>query len=128
MLMKLTKNSCEKCARKTLMKLTTAVNFINIFRAHFSYKSAFCCQNISTEEHFPQKYINKIERTIDISTMRSVVNSCFVSFVLPSSGHILAIYYTLYGLCKIKPLDDRTYVTKNQLIFGFTPLLLSRHL
>ncbi len=44
--------------------------------------------------------------------MRSVVNSCFVTFALPPSGQILAIYYTLYGLCKIKPLDGRTYVTK----------------
>jgi len=45
--------------------------------------------------------------------MRSVVNSCFVTYVLPSSGQILAIYYTLYGLFKIIPLGDRTYVTKN---------------
>jgi len=40
--------------------------------------------------------------------MRSVVNSCLVAFVLPSSGLTLAIYYTLYGLCKIKPLDGGT--------------------
>jgi hypothetical protein len=44
--------------------------------------------------------------------MRSVVNSCFVTYVLPSSGQIFAIYYTLYGLCKIIPLDGGTYVTK----------------
>ncbi len=44
--------------------------------------------------------------------MRSVVNCCFVTFVLPSSGPTLAIYYTLYGLCQRKPLDGRTYATK----------------
>jgi len=60
--------------------------------------------------------------------MRSAVNSCFVTYILPSSGQILAIYYTLYGLCKIIPLDGGTYVTKKQLISGFTFLLLSRYL
>jgi len=55
--------------------------------------------------------------------MRSVVNSCFVAFVPPSSGLILAIYYTLYGLCQGKPLDGGAYATKKQLILGFTPLL-----
>ncbi len=54
--------------------------------------------------------------------MNSVVNSCFVAFFLPSSGLTLAIYFTLYGLCQIKPLDGGMYVTKKQLIFGFTPL------
>jgi len=53
--------------------------------------------------------------------MMSVVNSCLVTYVLTTSGQILAIYYTLYGLCKIKPLDGRTYVTKKQLISGLTP-------
>jgi len=47
--------------------------------------------------------------------MRSDVNSCFVAFVQPSSSQILSIYYTLYGLCKIKPLCN-----KKQLIFGLT--------
>jgi len=28
----------EKIAQKTLMKLTPAINFINILRSHFSYK------------------------------------------------------------------------------------------
>ncbi len=69
-----------------------------------------------------QRYINKNRVCyIYIQTMRSVVNSCFVAFVLPSSGLTLAIYYTLYGLCQMKPLDRRTYATKKQLIFGFTP-------
>jgi hypothetical protein len=44
--------------------------------------------------------------------MRSVVNSRFVAFVPPSSGLTLAIYYTLYGLCQMKPLDGSTYATK----------------
>jgi len=47
----LLKNSYEKCARKTLMKLTPGVNFINILQAHFLYESelssfslvTFCC-------------------------------------------------------------------------------------
>jgi len=60
--------------------------------------------------------------------MRSVVNSCFVAFVLSSSGLTLAIYYALYGLCQMKPLDGRTYETKKQLIFGFTPSRESRYL
>jgi len=42
--------------------------------------------------------------------MRSVVNSCFVTFILPSSGLTLAIYYTLCGLCQMKPLDGVMYV------------------
>jgi len=37
----LNKLSYEKRARITLMKLTTGVNFINIFCAPFSYKSVF---------------------------------------------------------------------------------------
>ncbi len=37
----------------------------------------------------------------------SLANSCFDAFVLPSSGQILAIYNTLYGLCKIKLLALR---------------------
>jgi len=49
------------------------------------------------------------------------LNCCFVTFVLPSSGQILTINYKLYGLCQIKPLDGGMYVTKKQLIFGFTP-------
>jgi len=44
--------------------------------------------------------------------MRLKINSCFVTFVPPSGGQILAIYNTLYGLCKINPLDGGTYVTK----------------
>jgi len=44
--------------------------------------------------------------------MRSVVNSCFVAVFPPSGGPILAIFYTLYGLCQIKPLDCGTYSTK----------------
>jgi len=55
--------------------------------------------------------------------MRSVVNSCFVTFVPPSIGLTSAIYYTLYGLCQRKPLDGGTYATKKQLIFGFALLL-----
>ncbi len=60
--------------------------------------------------------------------MRSVVNSCFVAFVLPSSGLILAIDNTLYALCQMKPLDGRTYATKNQLLYGFIPSHESRYL
>jgi len=44
--------------------------------------------------------------------MRSVVSSCFVAFVPPSSGLTLAIiYYTLYGLCQRKPLDGQVKAT-----------------
>ena len=53
--------------------------------------------------------------------MRSVVNSCFVTYVLPSNGQILAIYYTLYGLFKIIPLDGGTYVTKKTAKFWLHP-------
>jgi len=67
--------------------------------------------------------INKeIERAIDFYTLRQAINSCFVTFVPPSSGFVLAIYYTGYGLCQIKSLDGGTYATKKQLNFGFTPL------
>ena len=52
----------------------------------------------------------------------------FVSFVLPSSGIILTIYYTLYGLCKIRPLDGSTHATTNNTIFGLNFALLSRHI
>jgi len=39
-----------KAASRTLMKLTPVVNFINAFWACFSYKSAFCCQNVTREK------------------------------------------------------------------------------
>jgi len=45
--------------------------------------------------------------------MRLKINSSFVAFVPPPDGQILAIYYTLYGIYQIKPLDGGTYVTKN---------------
>jgi len=53
--------------------------------------------------------------------MRSVVNSCFVAFVPPSSGLTSAIYYTLYGLCQRKPLDGDTYATKKTANFRLHP-------
>jgi len=49
--------------------------------------------------------------------MRSVVNSCFVAFVLPSNGLTLAIYYT----CQMKPLDGETYGTKNSYFLASPP-------
>jgi len=39
-----------------------------------------------------------------------------VAFVLPCVDQILAIYYTLYGLFQIKPLNGGTYAAKKQLI------------
>ncbi len=57
--------------------------------------------------------------------MRSVVNSCFVAFVPPSSGLTSAIYYTLYGLCPRKPLDGGTYATKKTANFRLHPLPIS---
>ena len=44
--------------------------------------------------------------------MRLPISSCFVEYVLPSSGIILAIHYTLCGLCQIRPLDGMMYATK----------------
>ena len=46
----------------------------------------------------------------------------------PSSGMILAIYYTQYGLCQIRSLNGGTYATKKQLNFAFTPSRESRNL
>ena len=48
------------------------------------------------------------------------------AFVLPSSGIILVIYYTLYRLCQIRPLPGKTNETKINKIIGLP--LLSRHL
>ena len=45
--------------------------------------------------------------------MRLTIDSCFVAYILPSSGIILAIYYKLYGLCLIRTLDGRMFATKN---------------
>ena len=64
-----------------------------------------------------------MERAIDIYRMRLTIDSCFVKYVMPSSGIILAIYNTLYWVCQIIPLDARTYSTKNIKNFGFTVLL-----
>jgi len=38
----------------------------------------------------------------------------FATFVMLSGGQILAIFYTLYGLFQIRPLDVRTNATKNK--------------
>jgi hypothetical protein len=45
----------------------------------------------------------------------------FFAFVPPSSGITLAIYYTLYGLCQLRPLDGWTNATKMLLIFNLNP-------
>ena len=75
----------------------------------------------SNQQHIAVK--NTQREPIDIYAMRQAINSGFVAFILPSSGFILTIYYTLNGLCQIRSLDGGTYVTKKQLNFGFTPLL-----
>jgi hypothetical protein len=62
----------------------------------------------------------QIEEVIDIYAIRLVINSCFVAYILPSGVIFLAIHYTLYRLCQIKPKDGRTYATTKQLNFGFT--------
>jgi hypothetical protein len=41
-------------------------------------------------------------------------------------GKILAVYYTLYLLRHIRPLNKGTNVTKNKENFGLNPLLLSK--
>ena len=46
----------------------------------------------------------------------------FVTFVLPSSGIILAIYNTLYGLGQIGQMSERTNVWKNNGNFGLQTL------
>ena len=53
----------------------------------------------------------------------------FVTFVLPSSGVLLVIFYTIrYGFCQIRQLDVRTNAIKNSENVGLNPTLLSRHL
>jgi len=37
------------------------------------------------------------------------IDSVFLASVLPYSGIILTIYYTTYGLCKIRPQQGRMY-------------------
>jgi len=61
------------------------INLVSILPTY--YKSVFwsfymCLQ--STEIH------KQIEEAIDIFALRPAINSCFVAFVLPSSGQILA--------------------------------------
>jgi len=40
---------------------------------------------------------------------------------LSPGGQILALYYTIYGLCQIKPLAAWTSATKNEENFGLNP-------
>ena len=54
--------------------------------------------------------------------MRQAINSCFVTFVPPPSGFVMAIYYTLYGICQTRSQDSRTYVRKKIGKFWFHPL------
>jgi len=68
-----------------------------------------------------QRYIEKIERNIDIYSLGLKINNIFVAFVLPSSGIKLGIYHNLYGLCQLRPLDSRTNVTKMLLIISLNP-------
>ena len=69
----------------------------------------------------PQSCIELIESVIYIYAMRLIINSCYVAFVPPSNGIIWTIYSSLYGLCRIKPLDDWSYKTKQRKVFGFKP-------
>ena len=54
-------------------------------------------------------------------SMRLTIKSCFVTYVLPSRVTILAIYYTQYGLCQIRPLNGSTYENKKQRKFWLHP-------
>ncbi len=64
----------KKRVHKMLMRLTTVVNFINILRAHFSYKSYVLAAFLVTfwlwRQNFVQKKIRKNVDEIDTRTLQ----------------------------------------------------------
>ena len=91
--------------------------FYNHQHHHF-----FLSYNSTLEDWWhPQSCIEQIESAIDIYAMRLAINGCFFAYIPPYSGIILAIHYTLYGLCQIRSLDGRTYATKKAAKFWLWP-------
>jgi hypothetical protein len=89
------------------MKLTTGVNFINIFCVHFSSKSAFFHQNVTREklheailyEKGAQKMLMKFFDEIDTSSTESKKQSNFTFEECQSKNQIKKeknVYFLVY--------------------------------
>ncbi len=83
---------------QTNLLIIVIVTGVSTYSVHMTHvQSRTTCPTIISSSSNSQSCIEWIESAIDIMTMRLLINSCLIIFVLPSSGILFAKYrWTLY--------------------------------